>query len=212
MPDAVYMQDFEVVPMLTAMALDRLGLIEAVRYAEAERALCTSNDANGFAAMTVYDKAARGLRETYCGKDWEKDDSYNQAGIRHPEKRLRIVPCNFDVNAGNPLIQPTNRSPKGDVSRSKVRCNATGWLPGIPDVPAQSGREDKTWVLGIYAVEGQPLKAELSFPVDFDGSYFTRFAERIILLRGDEDDGSLDRVGRDDQGPTEVVDIAITRK
>lgn len=209
MPDSVLSVDFEIVPHLASMGLDKEGLIEVVRFADAERALCTGNDVNGFAAMTVYDKAARALRERYCGGGWEKDDTDNQAGIRHPAKKLRIVPCNFDINVGNRLVQPTNRSPKGEVSRGKARCNATGWLPGVPDIPPQDRKDYKTWILGIYAVDAQPLKAELSFPVEFDGSFYSRFAQRIILLRGDEDDH---RPSGRDEGPTDIVDIAIIRK
>jgi hypothetical protein len=211
MPDSVLSEDFEVLPLLADMDLDKNGLIESVRYADAERALCTGNDVNGFAAMTVYDKTARALRERYCGGPWEKDDTDNQAGIRHPVKKLRIVPCNFDINAGNLLVQPTNRSEKGEVSRGRARCNATGWLPNLPDIPAQDRHDFKTWILGIYAADRQPLRAELSFPVEFNGKYFTRFARRIILLRGDEDE-NLTKGRRGGEGPTDIVDIAIVRK
>ena len=176
-----------------------------------ERVLCTSNDVHGFSQMTVYDKAARGLREVYCGQgEWEKDETNNQAGICHPGLKIRVVPCNFTAECGT-LAEPTNRSPKGEVSKAKARCNATGWLPGLPDVEAQHGVEYKTWILGIYAVEGEPLKAELSFPIAFDGKYFTRFETRVLLLRGDED-GETPGSRRNAPQPTELVDIPITRR
>lgn len=213
MADQVLAQDFEVVPLLVQLGLDKAGLIEAVRYAESERSLCTPNDAAGFAAMTVYDKAARRLREIYCGARWERDESNNQAGIRNPALGVRVVPCNFDQNTGNPLIDPLNRSPKGEVSRAKTRCNATGWLPGLPDVPAQEHDNLKTWVLGIYAAERRPLRAELSFPVDFDLGYFTRFSKRIILLNGTEHgDPFRDRIDLDNDDAVGIVDISISRK
>jgi len=210
MTDSVLFESADILPQLTALGLDREGLVEAVRYAESERALCTSNDVHGFSQITVYDKAARSLRETFVGAGWEKDETNNQAGISHPGLKIRVVPCNFDENCGNPLVEPTNRSPKGEVSKAKARCNATGWLPGLPDVEAQDGDDYKTWILGVFAVEGEPLRAELSFPVGFDGKYYTRFATRIILLRGDEEGA---RGARDDApAPTEIVDIPIARK
>ncbi len=205
----VLTEPFEIEALLTSLALDREGLVECVRYADSEVALCTSNDVFGFASMTAYDKLARALRETYCQDEWEKDDTNNQAGIRHPGKKIRVVPCNFDEHAGNPLLDPTNRSPKGEVSKAKVRCNGTGWLPGLPDVQSQAGREYQTWILGIYSIPGQPLKAELSFPIAFDGQFFTRFHPRVILLTGDE--GTSRRRG-ESPNPTDVEDIPIIRK
>ncbi|QGZ96973.1 hypothetical protein [Terricaulis silvestris] len=211
MTDTVLRESHEVVPFLTTLSLDVEGLVEAVRYAESQRALCTSNDVHGFSQMTVYDKAARGLREVYCGRDgWEKDETNNQAGICNPALKIRVVPCNFTIECGT-SVEPTNRSPKGEVSKAKARCNATGWLPGLPDIEAQEGSEYKTWILGIYAVGGEPLKAELSFPVAFDGKYFTRFETRVILLRGSEDDDTPTG-RRDAPEPTEVVDIPIARR
>jgi hypothetical protein len=212
MPDTILSEDFEVIPHLAAMDLNRDGLIEVVRFADSERALCTNNDAPGFAAMTVYDKAARRLREIFCGEHWVKDDTDGQAGIRHVSKNLRVIPCNFDENTASPLVQPKNNSPKGEVSGAKTRCNATGWLPGLPDVQTRKDGEIKTVLLGIRAVEGEPLKAELCVPVAFNGKYFTRVVERVSLLRGDEDDGSGGGRRRDDEGPTNIVDIAIFRK
>lgn len=209
--DIVKIHKAEIAALVAELGLDLEGLIEVVRYADSERSLCTSNDVHGFASMTVYDKAARGLRETFCGKGWEKDETNNQAGICHPDKKIRIVPCNFDQNTSNPLVQPTNRSPKGEVSKAKARCNATGWLPGLPDVPAQPEAEYKTWILGIFAVDGEPLKAELAFPVEFDGKFFTRFLIRAVLLRGDED-ASPGRRSGEAPSPTEIVDIPIARK
>jgi hypothetical protein len=41
---AVFFEDHEVVPLLQQMELDRDLLIDVVRYADSQRALCTSND------------------------------------------------------------------------------------------------------------------------------------------------------------------------
>lgn len=212
MPDALFFEDHEVVPLLSQMDLDREGLLEIIRYANSERKLCTGNDSNGFEPMTVYSRAARGLRETY-GDPWEYDDSNGQAGIRHPKKRLRIIPCNFDEYCGTtePGKQPSNRSPKGEVSRRKTRCNQTGWLLGLPvPAPTISADDYATWVLGIRSVDGEPLRAELSLPIAFESNHFTLFRPRIILLQGNEDDTFGKR--QDGPAPTEVVDIPVRRK
>jgi hypothetical protein len=101
---------------------------------------------------------------------------------------------------------------KGEASRAKTRCNATGWLPGLPDIPPQGDADIKTWVLGIFSQENEPLRAELSLPVNFRGGRYTRFRPRLILLFGSE---GYEPVGREigpDRGPVEIVDIAIKRK
>lgn len=139
-----------------------------------------------------------------------KHNSNGQAAIRHPEKKIRVVPCNFDENTANVLAQPSNRSPKGEVSGAKARCNKTGWIPGLPE-PTSDDDGFQTWVFGIRAIDGEPLRLELSFPTEFNGQYYTHFSRRIVILSGDEGDGSPRREGLRD-GPTEIVDIAITRK
>lgn len=208
--DTALSEEADVEPLLTSLKLDKASLIQAVRYADSERALCTGNDVHGFAAFTVYDKVARALRERYVGRDgWERDETDNQAGIRHPELKIRVVPVNFDENAGNGLLQPTNSSPKGEKTKAKARCNGTGWLPGLPEIPHQEQSEYKTWILGVRSVNGEPLRAELSFPVAFEGKFFTRFAPRIILLDGTDESPA---VTSDSLPATEIVDIPIHRK
>jgi hypothetical protein len=214
MPDRAILlpADPEAIQLLRSMELDRDALIEVARFADRERTFCTSSDVRGSDLITVNDKAARGLRETFCGKRWVKDEKDNQAGIRNPRLGLRVIACNFDENAGNPLIDPTNRVPKGTASRAKTHCNATGWLPGLPDIPPQEQADVRTWVLGIYSQEDEPLRAELSLPMRFGGGRYTRFSTRVILLTGLEEPDPVGRQSNPDRGPVEIVDIAIKRK
>jgi hypothetical protein len=204
----------EAVPLIRAMDLERETLVEVVRIADRERSFCTGNDVSGFDLITAHAKTARALRDIFCGDRWVKDEKDNQPGILNLHLGIRVIPCNFDKNAGSFTREPTNRHRKGEASRTKTRCNGTGWLPGLPDVPVQEGAEIVTWLLGIYSVDGQPLKAELSLPVGFDGAYYTRLDQRIILLTGEEGPDEIVGMRRppDREGPIEVVDIAIKRK
>jgi hypothetical protein len=206
--------DPEAVPILRNMELEREALIEVVRTADRERSFCTGNDIRGFDLITVHAKAARALRDIFCGERWIKDEIDNQAGIRNPSLGLRVIPCNFDENAGNHIVEPTNKVIKGEASRTKTRCNATGWLPGLPDIPPQEGEEVVTWVLGIFSQQNEPLRAELSLPVSFIGGRYIRFNPRIVLLTGSEDE--TDQAGKrprpDREGPVEIVDIAVKRR
>lgn len=72
MPDraVILPTDPEAIRLLRRMELERDALIEVVRHADRERALCTSNDVRGFDLIITNDKAARGLREIFCGANW----------------------------------------------------------------------------------------------------------------------------------------------
>ena len=211
------MADFEISTNAeTQDEFERLGLhyeklVAAVKYADSERALCTANDPKGFGLVTVNAKAARGLREQFCGEHWISDENDNQPGIYNLALKTRIIPCNFDENAGNRLVKPSNRKDKGSASGAKVRCNATGWLPGL-DAPIMGKAEDDiaTIILGIYSEEGEPLRAELAYPIGFSSKKYTDFSKRIILLDGTE--GFSDPTKSERGDPTEAVEIKITRR
>ena len=205
----VLSQQHDVDNHLEHMGLTFTDLIRVVEYAESERALCTDNDPLGFANMTAYARAGRKLREVLVPQGWEKDDSNNQCAVRNPSRKIRIVPCNFDQGAGDRLQTPTNKSPKGEVSRRKSLCNRTAWLPGLAPIDSPIEIDGYiTWLLGMHISDSSPSRAELSLPVDFDGKYFTQFGKRIILLNGEE--VSISEYKTDDA--FEIIDIDVKRK
>lgn len=195
---------------LRRMQLDREGLIAAVRYADGERALCTANDPKGFDLITMNARLARAIRDRFVGDGWEPDEKDNQPGIRNPALKLRVIPCNFDENAGNVLADPSNLRDKGWASNSKTLCNKTAWLPGFEPSPEREQLEYETYVLGTYSNEGE-LRAELSKPLNFTSGRYTQFLPRIILLDGSEGERAFG-ARPEREGPTEVIDIAVKRK
>lgn len=199
----------QIVTLLDELELSFDRLVEAVRYAEGERALCTQHDRKGFDLILMNDKAARGLRDMFCGDRWEPDETDNQAGIRNPHIKVRVIHCNFDKNAGNPDAQPTNLVEKGRASRAKVTCNRTPWIPGLP-IPESSKGEYTTYVLGTFSDENG-VRAELSRPKSFVSGRYSKFEPRIILLDGSEG-ATISGAKPADNGPTEIIDIAIKRK
>lgn len=211
---AVLAEQMEIVPFLKEWELDLDGLVEAARYGDRERALCTANDPKGFELILMNAKVARGLREIFCGDRWKPDETDNQPGISNPFLKIRVIPCNFDEYAGNPLVTPTNRTEKGSASKKKVRCNATPWIPGLIDPTEAEESEDGyvTFVLGTYFDLQVGLRAELSRPKAFSSGQYKRFETRVMLLDGTEDNSSPVGVKTDRGGPTEIIDIAIKRK
>lgn len=211
--ESIVWQPIDVRNEVAALGLEYDGLVESIRYAENERAFVTANDAVGFASLVAYDKCGRAMRERFLGKEWTRDDSNNQCAILNKKTKTRVVPCNFDEFAGNRLVTPTNRSPKGEVSRKKSLCNRTAWIPGLPKIGQSADDGIQTWLLGIFMADDRPTTAELSLPIGFDGYHFTDFGKRIILLNGEGGSGAEGRHDRDDdKGPIEPVDIVIRRK
>lgn len=210
---AVLTDDRDVVPQLLRMELDRDTLIDVLRVAASERALCTSNDVRGFDLITMNDKVVRGLRDAFCDDRWKKDEKDNQEGIINHRLKLRVIACNFDANTSDCLRDPTNLSPKGSASGKKARCNSTAWLPGLPEIPVQESEDYVTWVLGSYVDADGVLKGELSLPFVFTNKQYGRFDQRIILLSGSEGSAPVQvRAPVDREGPVEIMDISVRRK
>lgn len=207
-PQIVYTAD-DVTITLRRMGLDRQLLIDAVRYADAERALCTRNDPKGFDLITMNARLARALRDLFVGDQWELDETDNQPGIRNASLKIRVIPCNFDQYAGDRLADPSNLREKGSASSSKAHCNKTAWIPGLEPTDTQED-EIQTYVLGTYVGEDGIVRAELSKPLNFASGKYTRFQPRIILLDG-TDDAESGRA-QDREGPTDIIDIAVKRK
>lgn len=208
---AVIAERIHVLSALESLGLDAEGLIAAVRYADAERALCTRHDPKGFGLILMNARLARGLRDVFVGEHWKVDETDNQPGIKNPALKVRVIPCNFDKNAGNRLATPTNLRDKGGASHSKTQCNKTEWLPGLEPVDSAPDDEYETYVLGTYAADAEPVRAELSRPLNFASGRFTEFLPRIILMDGSEDESGI-RATTPRDGPTEIIDIAIKRK
>ena len=208
MPDKTILSAEAIPFLLNEMDLDFEGLRAVVRYADSERALTSAHDTPGLGQAIVYHKAGRGLRDRFCGRYWEIDNSDNHTAIKHRTKPLRIVPCNFDQNTGNALIQPRNRTDKGAVMASRTMCNATGSLFEPEALPIRLREGRQTWILGIYSFEELPLRAEFSLPVAFSGNFITDLAKRVILMNGDEEP-RMDRKSSDPIDPIDVVDIKI---
>ena len=198
----------EIVPFLSTLELSYDGLVDVIRYADNERALCTGNDPKGFGLIVMNARTVRGLRETFCSERWEPDDKDNQAGICNPHLKIRVIHCNFDQHAGDKNVTPSNLTLKGTASRNKVRCNRTAWLPGFP-MPLEASPEYTTWVLGTHFDEVQGLQAELSQPADFGSGRYIEFAQRVMLLTGSEDSPVDEQL---QEPPTDIIDIKITRR
>jgi hypothetical protein len=116
--------DPEAIPLLRSMELDREALIEVVRTADQERSFCTSNDVQGFDLITVNAKAARALRDIFCGERWQKDETENQPGIRNPHLGLRVIPLSIhQFNRHSQSFGSGRHSRRSLMARRRPRVN-----------------------------------------------------------------------------------------
>lgn len=197
--------------------VDRVGLIEAVRYAHSFYVECTANDPLGFEHVVSYAKAGRFIRDTYVGfNGWVKDDSQNQTAIKNEDLKIRIHPCNFCALAANPNHSPYNLSDKGTAARENTRCNNQLSLFDTPEIlnDVEENRDEYATLLLGMNFEGDFPKAELSLPVKFNKKRFTKFSIRVPLLDG-HSPRDADLQMPHPSKPNDVfgeVDIAIGRK
>lgn len=207
---AIFVEPVERDAELAAMSLDLEGLRWVLQEAHIQGGFSNSNDVKGWRLISTHDKLVRALRERFSGKDWEKEDEENQEGIRNPKLGIRIIAANFDDLAGNPdsSLTPSNLRPKGKASWRKARCNQTGWLPGLA-LPEPVHQGLQTWVLGLYS-DDDDFSGELSLPLEFSDSRFSKLVKRIIIRSRDER-GPVEPY-RIPVAPVEEIDIPIRRK
>lgn len=211
MPTAIYFEEHDRSRRLRELGLDRPRLIEVVRAMVAARADTTDNNARSAPGYRAWDAGVCSLRQQYCGDGWEREVLNGIETIRHPELRIRVTPVNADEGVCCRDSSPCNRAPKGPATGKVIDLN--GQMELFPDDP--KGRPAKHhdgysfWQLLVYD-DGNAVRAELSRPIEFDGSYFIAFSERIFLIEnGDWDAGSVSPSG---EGEDDDIDVDVRRK
>ncbi|MBU1287911.1 MAG: hypothetical protein KJ871_09325 [Alphaproteobacteria bacterium] len=212
MPTQHYQKPIERDQQLKSMGLSHAVLAEAFEYGAREHATCTDNDPPGAANTMVYFRTTRRLRELLGVYGWEKCNQDNQASVVNRDLGLRIVVTTFDDALGNPDKQPKNRNEKRSAAEKRVRCNKTGWLPGLPAPQLEDVSKDslQTWILAVHVGE-EDVKAELLLPLNCLGGIYCEFDSRIYLTGpssepfGEEAESAS---GPDDGFPEIEIDVS----
>lgn len=206
----VRVEEWERDDRLGQLGLSQPLLLEVVDACVAAEANCTANDPPMAKGLMVYCAGVRRLRELFCPRGWERDDTGNFSTIVNHKLRLRLAFMNTDGGTCDPYAQPANRSRKGPNSERAAATNQA-LLPGIewPSLRVDGTRPASddyvTWHMCVH-IEGDRVSAELALQSVFEGGYFVDCIERIFLIKDADWAGSGPRPD-DDLGPEIEVDV-----
>ena len=196
---------------LRELGLDREGLIDVVRASVAFRAGCTDNDPANAGGWEAYRGAVRRSREIYRTQGWEKERRDNVELIRHPGLKLRVGYLATCAHTCDPIVQPSNRYPKGPAQQRAASAN--GQMDLFPDTLEDADGEphdgSSTWLLCVHDDGMGRVMAELSRPIAFDGNHVSAFSERIFLVQPGEWDAIA--IAADDDGDDDI-EVPVRRR
>lgn len=201
--------------------LKRLDLTfeDCMSVVEAMVAACnggTDNDPPTARGWDAWRYGTRRFREVKRPDGWEKDDQENLSTIVHPSAKFRIAVANTNEATGILNGTPKNKSAKGVGSERAVELNRQPPLP-LPEflehfekakaAAARAGA--RIWYLCVH-IDGELVRAELSFPTTVEGGFLGDWEERIILIDPKGPVCESDRSSGDDYAPD--FDIPVRRK
>ncbi len=187
----------------------RAQWIEIVKAAVAARARCTDDSPKSAAGYFAWEAATTRSRQMFRREGWEKGGEEGIETIVHHELKKKIAVMNTDLGTGDKDRTPRNRTPKGPAQEKVIDINdqyemfKRGEIGPVKEVPYS------LWYLCIFD-DGGNVRAEISRPSEFSGSYIMGFAERIFILEDGEWEKVLLETPADD-GPKEL-EITVRRK
>jgi hypothetical protein len=209
---------------LALLRLTPEDLIEAMRFGEGHRALCTPDDPRSFPGVTSWARTVRGLRIGRLRRDgWTPNDSGNYSTLVNPDQSLAIAVVTGDEQTGiydpaTPLLFPRLKYPKGNMTQQAVERNSL--MPYLfpemaEDAKAKQAKEEAaanriTWML-VRRRSGDTLYCELSLPWEFVDGHVASWKHRIILSPLDVEP-MLDMLDDSGNDSGDVIDVPVQRK
>lgn len=209
---------------LALLGLTPEDLMEAIRFGETHRALCTPDDPRGFPGMTAWARTVRGLRSGRLRTEgWTADDTGNYPTLVNPDKTLAIAVCTGDAQTGiydpnRPFEKPKLKYTKGTMTIEAVERNSSNpyLFPEMnEDAKAKRAKIEAaanriTWML-MRRRDGDTLFSEFSLPWEIsDAGQVEDWKHRIILDPLDVDPiPMLEDDSGDDSG--DVIDVPVQR-
>jgi hypothetical protein len=206
--DRIVSQDYEVGSRLDPLGLSASELIGIVHQAVAAKANFVLNHPLNAAGQLSYIYGTGALRDALRTK---VDRTGNIEATYNPQTGMKIVFQNAD-SACEDDRDPKAISDKGPAAIKAVDIGQVSLFPEF-DIEDQEKRKRENaalWYLFVY-INGDDVRAELSFPKRIEDGQFKGFNERIYIIKPGEWASMLTKID-DSQPPAQDFEIKVTRK
>jgi hypothetical protein len=209
--DRIVAQDYEVGSRLDQLGLSASELIEVVHQAVAAKANFVLNQPLNAAGQLSYIYGTGALRDALRAKGWQIDRTGNIEATYDPSTGIKIVFQNADTACEDDR-DPKAISDKGPAASKAVDLGQASLFPeyDIEDQEKQRKENAALWYLFVH-INGDDVRAELSFPKRIEDGQFKGFNERIYIIKPGEW-ASMIRKTDDHEPPAQDFEINVTRK
>lgn len=209
--DRIFAQDYEAASRLDQLGLSMPELIGVVHQAVAAKANFVLNHPLNAAGQFSYIFGTGALRDALRPKGWQIDRTGNVEATYDPESGIKIVFQNADSACED------DRDPKAisDKGPAAVRAVDVGQAYLFPEYDIEEKEKRKRenaslWYLFVH-INGDDVRAELSFPKRIEDGQFKGFNERIYIIKPGEWASMMPKVD-DGEPPAQDFEINVTRK
>jgi len=203
---AVLKEQLEIRSRLADFGVTRDELLAVVSAAVGARRSASPMAPASAGGLMAWIRGTEELRALCLPKGWEATRTDNIEAVYHAETGIKIIYQSAD-RAGDPVADPLAVSKKGLGS---ARAVESGQGDLFPEYIVETLRElnAASWYLFVY-VDGDDVRAELSFPKAVEDDQFRGFNERILLVQKGE--WEVMDLGQD-EAPAPELDVPVRRK
>ncbi|HEY4140478.1 MAG TPA: hypothetical protein VGM57_03640 [Pseudolabrys sp.] len=209
--DRIFAQDYEVGSRLDQIGLTVADFLAVVHQAVAAKAGFVPNQPLNAAGQLSYIYGTGALRDMLRSKGWVIDRTGNIEATYDPVSGMKIVFQNAD-SACDDARDPKAISDKGPAAEQAVDLGQKSLFPEYEKEERAKRKQMNAslWYLFVY-IEGDDVRAELSFPKRIEDKQFSGFNERIYILKPGEWASMMPKRD-DDEPPAQDFEINVTRK
>lgn len=210
--DRIVARDFEVASRLDQLGLSAGELIAVVQQAVAAKADFVLNHPLNAAGQLSYIYGTGALREILRPKGWQIDRTDNVEATFDPKMGIKIIFQNSDT-ACEDGRDPKAISDKGPAASRAVDLGQGNLFPEFDAEDRERNRLENAalWCLFVH-INGDDVRAELSFPKRIEDGQFKGFNERIYIIKPGEWAAIMPNPVTDDSGSAPDFEINVTRK